>query len=139
MQIVSDANCDLLDNVQLISDKLWVERRDLIAGKLPAKAVRCMPALANGATVNLWGVPRASVGEYLQCELLTDEDIAVYCCIAYHPDCMHAVRCTAMHPLSYLNSYIHDQLSVSNPSPYALYFRTACLNPHPLCLSLIHI
>ena len=74
MQIVSDANCDLLDNVQLISDKLWVERRDLIAGARPAKAVRflsvqashpefpifctaigCMPALANGATVNLWG------------------------------------------------------------------------------------
>ena len=74
MQIVSGASCDLLDNVQLISDKLCVEKRDLIAGALPAKAVRflsvkashpefpifctaigCMPALANGATVNLWG------------------------------------------------------------------------------------
>ena len=74
MQIVSDTNCDLLDNVQLISDSLLLERRDLIAGARPAKAVRflsvqashpefpifctaigCMPALANGATVNLWG------------------------------------------------------------------------------------
>ena len=74
MQIVSDANCDLMDNVQLISDKLWVEMRDPIAGAPPAKAIRflsvkashpefpifcaalgCMPALANGATVNLWG------------------------------------------------------------------------------------
>ena len=74
MQIVSEANCDLLGNVQLISDKVWVEKRDLIAGVRLAKAVRflsvqashpefpifctaigCMPALANGATVNLWG------------------------------------------------------------------------------------
>ena len=74
MQIVSDANCDLMDNVQLISDKLWVEKRNMIAGEKPAKAIRflsakasppefpifctaigCMPALANGATVNLWG------------------------------------------------------------------------------------
>ena len=74
MQIVSEANCDLLDSVQIISDKAWIEKRDLIAGKEPATAVRflsvkashpefpifctaigCMPALANGATVNLWG------------------------------------------------------------------------------------
>ena len=68
------ANCDLLDNVQLISDKLWVEMRNSIVGPQPAKAIPfvsakashpefpifctalgCMPALANGATVNLWG------------------------------------------------------------------------------------
>ena len=74
MQIVSEANCDLMDSVQLVSDKLWLEKRDMIAGPRPAKAVRflsakashpefpifctaigCMPALANGATVNLWG------------------------------------------------------------------------------------
>ena len=74
MQIVSEANCDLLDNVQAIADNTWVEKRDMIAGPRPAKAIRdlsvqsthpefpisctalgCMPALANDATVNLWG------------------------------------------------------------------------------------
>ena len=74
MQIASEENCDLLDNVQLIADGIWLERRDMIAGARPAKAVRflsvqashpefpifctaigCMPAFANGATVNLWG------------------------------------------------------------------------------------
>ena len=116
MQIGSEANCDLLDNVQTIGDATWVQKRDMIAGPRPAKAIRylsvqsahpefpifctalgCMPALANGATVNLLGGRRASVGEYIQCELLTDEDIVVHGCIAYHHDCMHAGRCTVMH------------------------------------------
>ena len=74
MQIVSPETCDLLDNVQAIADNTWVEKWDMIAGPRPAKAIRylsvqsahpefpifcaalgCMPALGNGATVNLWG------------------------------------------------------------------------------------
>ena len=58
----------------------------------------------------------------------------MYCCIAYHPDCMHTVRCTAMHPLSYLNSYIHDQLLVSKHPPCALYFASPVSTHIPCAL-----
>ena len=96
MQIVSEANCDLMDNVQLISDKLWLEKRDTIAGptgeggpflvgqSIASRVSDLLHRHRLHAGTCEWGnrqpvgVRRASVGEYLQCELLTDEDIDVY-------------------------------------------------------------
>ena len=47
---------------------------------------------------------------------------------------MHTVRCTFMHTLSYLNSYIHDQLLVSKRPPCALYFASPVSTHIPCAL-----
>ena len=47
---------------------------------------------------------------------------------------MHTVRCTFMHTLSYLNSYIHDQLLVSKHSPCAPYFASPVSTHIPCAL-----
>ena len=72
--IVSEENCILLDKVQAVSDNMWKEHRNYIAGAKGGKACRylsalnsqpefpifatalaTMPALGNGITVSLWG------------------------------------------------------------------------------------